>query len=161
MSPGHLVSKTPRYHPKFPQSFFAVSRTRTSAVSPKCDRSVTRTPITVFRGGTPRWHLQCTGSVDSRCTASVHRGFIHDVPRYKPDGFLHVGKSLVHPGCPGLTHLGFTSQVHSGCPEGGPARYTAGTPQPEPDAGCRFRVSVRAFGMSWFVWVLPSLSLSV
>ena len=57
-------------------------------MSPKCDRSVTGPPITVFCAGTLRWHPRCTGHVDLRCTASVHRRSIQGVPRCKLDGFF-------------------------------------------------------------------------
>jgi hypothetical protein len=74
----------------------------------------------------------------------VHNGDIQDVPgiwtRDAPSqqtvgpskvfrtvnrtGF-HLGKTLVHSGCPGRVHPGFTNSFHSGCPEGFPTGYTS------------------------------------
>ena len=74
-------------------------------------------------------------------TPTVHPGC--SVPQ--TGQVFRIGKFSVHLGCPGLVHLGYTGRFHLGCSDGVPAQYTAGTTQPEANAGFRLRVGVGPF----------------
>ena len=113
MSPGSSVSNKSWYHLEFPHNFFVMFRTGTFMVYPRCDQSVTdspiavspfgtftvyprcdqnvtRSPITVSPLGKPQWHPRFTDHVDPQFTAPAHQRFIQGVPCSKPSGFFFL-----------------------------------------------------------------------
>jgi hypothetical protein len=86
LSMPHPLAIPPQAHCSSTSNSPAVApsmfRTRISAMFPRCDRSVTNPPITVFGLGTPR----CTDCVGWWCVTPGHRGSFCGVPGHKPGG---------------------------------------------------------------------------
>jgi hypothetical protein len=126
----------------FPRGFFSMFRTGSFTVFPKCDHSVTDAPITVPGLRTPRCHSKCTGRINPQCAEAAHQGFFQDVPCCEPNECSASVSLRIIPSVPSWLTSRYTAQVHPGCSEGFPTRYTLGTSRHEDDVERRARVGV-------------------